>query len=738
MVPAEKMKKLVPVIGMHRSGTSAITRALVALGVDVGTDLMPPIPNNNETGFWEDRQINALNREIMGSLGYAWHSLHALPAKAFQIDAVQSLKGKTFRILKTKTERHRMLAIKDPRLSLLLPFWEPLFGKVTDHIFYVLALRNPLSVAHSLEKRDGFEPLKSYLMWWQHMTSAVEGCVFSSVFSGSTTKSCLVVNYDYLIANPIEQLQRLATFLKLPFSAETSQIKEFIHSFLNPGLQHTRFSRIDCESDQDIPKEIVNLFSVLEEVSTDRQSIESEELFNEIKNSRKQLISYNSVLKVSSNSYRIVDRLQTKIRHKQNELETLSKEKASITTLQELFKKEKADIKGEFRGLAATLERRSLDAETIGQQIDGIYEGIETNTEAISQIGPKLSSMVSKTEQLDQAIFRTLESFTAQSKAERLNNLALFEKFTSMETTLNILNQEMIRPKDLQIVYEAIQNRLDTFSSDLKGNLENFQIQLQFLEDRISNLPEFIYDAIHSDVLKEWLKDVVFGPLFEKLQELESWQTAKIKQLEANKELSNYLKELQKKEEQYKSLLLKQNNRFKELESQAASLKNEIENIQKLNQELRAEIREKQVAFKTKEHSTAVLEKRMKEIERSLIWRVLHFSSSIWPFSWWATLKNRKIYKEVEIIRQSGTFDADYYLKSNRDVFESQLDPLFHFVAFGAEENRNPSRNFNTKWYLDANADVNKTGLNPLVHYIKYGRNEGRSPLPPENEKPTA
>ena len=39
---------------MHRSGTSALTRALTALDIDIGNDFIPSIPAVNAKGFWED------------------------------------------------------------------------------------------------------------------------------------------------------------------------------------------------------------------------------------------------------------------------------------------------------------------------------------------------------------------------------------------------------------------------------------------------------------------------------------------------------------------------------------------------------------------------------------------------------------------------------------------------------------------------------------------------------------
>ena len=66
-------KKIIVVFGMHRSGTSALTRGLQTMGVDLGDNLMPPVSGNNDKGFWEDLDINALNLEMLDFLNKEWH-----------------------------------------------------------------------------------------------------------------------------------------------------------------------------------------------------------------------------------------------------------------------------------------------------------------------------------------------------------------------------------------------------------------------------------------------------------------------------------------------------------------------------------------------------------------------------------------------------------------------------------------------------------------------------------------
>ena len=60
------IKRLIVVLGMHRSGTSAITRGLQVMGVGLGDRMMPAMPDNVK-GFWEDVDLNALNMEMLSA-----------------------------------------------------------------------------------------------------------------------------------------------------------------------------------------------------------------------------------------------------------------------------------------------------------------------------------------------------------------------------------------------------------------------------------------------------------------------------------------------------------------------------------------------------------------------------------------------------------------------------------------------------------------------------------------------
>ena len=83
---------------------------------------------------------------------------------------------------------------------------------------------------------------------------------------------------------------------------------------------------------------------------------------------------------------------------------------------------------------------------------------------------------------------------------------------------------------------------------------------------------------------------------------------------------------------------------------------------------------------------------------------------------------------DVRLLAASALFDRDWYLEQNPDVGAAGIDPLRHYLRYGADEGRDPNPLFDSDWYIEQNPDVRAAGYNPLVHYLKYGAAEGRQP----------
>jgi GT2 family glycosyltransferase len=95
---------------------------------------------------------------------------------------------------------------------------------------------------------------------------------------------------------------------------------------------------------------------------------------------------------------------------------------------------------------------------------------------------------------------------------------------------------------------------------------------------------------------------------------------------------------------------------------------------------------------------------------------------------WWhKRALHAKLHADARIVRESGLFDADWYIKRYPDVAATRTDPVLHYLEFGASEKRDPSGAFDTRAYLKNYPDVAASATNPLLHYIQHGRLEGRS-----------
>ena len=82
--------------------------------------------------------------------------------------------------------------------------------------------------------------------------------------------------------------------------------------------------------------------------------------------------------------------------------------------------------------------------------------------------------------------------------------------------------------------------------------------------------------------------------------------------------------------------------------------------------------------------------------------------------------------RDIETIRASEWFDAEWYLRKYPEVRRSGGDPAAHYAAFGKDGRFDPGPWFSSAEYLRLNDDVRISGDNPLVHFERCGRAEGR------------
>ena len=157
------MSLAIPLLGMHRSGTSCLSRVLHAAGVHMGDDLMLTPYSNNMLGDWEPIGVMHLNDSILSQSGGAWN---------FVPDHLQADEEtlQSIREMIARFSEHPIFGWKDPRTTITFGCWR----KFLPQYRIVAAYRHPYSVANSLvARRDGtFE--EGVALWLKYNEQLLE------------------------------------------------------------------------------------------------------------------------------------------------------------------------------------------------------------------------------------------------------------------------------------------------------------------------------------------------------------------------------------------------------------------------------------------------------------------------------------------------------------------------------------------------------------------------------------
>ena len=217
------------VLGMHRSGTSALTRALSLAGFALPRRLLSGTEDNLE-GFWEPACVVSLNERVLAALGQDWTSIGAIPPHRFEEPGIAALRAEAGAILREDYGDARRFVIQDPRIARLIPFWDPVFRAAGARPCFVHPVRNPIDVARSLARRNGFGQTRSLLMWIDHTLAVLQAAHDAPV---------AFVDFEALLAQPSVSvegvLRRLG--LNVPLSEEARQA---LDGAVRPALRHHR------------------------------------------------------------------------------------------------------------------------------------------------------------------------------------------------------------------------------------------------------------------------------------------------------------------------------------------------------------------------------------------------------------------------------------------------------------------------------------------------------------------
>ncbi|HRY36597.1 MAG TPA: hypothetical protein P5230_01795 [Candidatus Magasanikbacteria bacterium] len=222
------------ILGMHRSGTSALSGVLNILGLDFGDKLMPPTKDNSK-GYFENQNLYFINEKILKILGTTWDDIGEFPSDFLKNPELEQIRKELKEVIKKELADKKIFGIKDPRLCLLLPLYEEVLKDFGCEIKTITVWRNEVEIAESLQKRDSFDFEKSIKLcrkYWDILEKNI------------SNKEKITVNFDELLNDPETIIFKIKK--KIPeISGSYEDCKNKVIDFLEKDLKHYRVRTVD-------------------------------------------------------------------------------------------------------------------------------------------------------------------------------------------------------------------------------------------------------------------------------------------------------------------------------------------------------------------------------------------------------------------------------------------------------------------------------------------------------------
>jgi hypothetical protein len=228
-------RKAILVVGMHRSGTSALAGVLVHLGAAAPRTLLPPAVDN-PLGFWESAPFCQFNDRLLRAGHSEWDLWSPFVSDDIPSEVLASFEREFGTLFEQEFGDTGLFLIKDPRMCKLMPFWLHSLRVREIDIGVVLALRYPFEVAQSLARRDGITAEHALLQWLRHVLE-------SEKMTRDTTRT--IVQYDELLADWRAVASRIGSQLDIDWPSWGADTASAIDAFVQPAMRH-HIAQIDA------------------------------------------------------------------------------------------------------------------------------------------------------------------------------------------------------------------------------------------------------------------------------------------------------------------------------------------------------------------------------------------------------------------------------------------------------------------------------------------------------------
>jgi len=412
------------VLGMHRSGTSALTGVLSLLDVYLGSELMKE-NFANEKGYFENNKLYRINEKLLAECNSSWDDTFYSKEKLNKLSSFDELKE----AIKAEFEFSKIFAIKDPRLAFLFPVYEQVLKEMDVDVKVILPYRNPVEVASSLNTRDAMSMEKGMLLWGYHFLQAEKfSRGYERVFLG----------FDELMNNTAETIKKIDAKLHIDLYEKYEDNKEKIDDFLEPDLKHHNIS-IDNLSD--------NVPAIVKKVLTLKDKFDKKVTYKEFDKIYDEFFSYQKLFY----NREIISFLEELHKTK----ETLTQKEQALHVKSEELNKTKETLTQKEQALHVKSEELNKTKETLTQKEQALHVKSEELNKTKETLTQKEQALHVKSEELN----KTKETLTQKEQA-------LHVKSEELNKTKETLTQKDKLISKQQKEIEALKDELVLFYED--------------------------------------------------------------------------------------------------------------------------------------------------------------------------------------------------------------------------------------------------------------------------------
>lgn len=452
--------RAIVVLGVHRGGTSTLAGALGVFGVDLGRRL---IPDNewNERGHFELAEVVRIDNALLALSGKTWDCIDVPPYAEIAARA-GALAADARRFLDEEFGDAALFGLKDPRMCRLLPFWQDVFGQLGASDSYVIALRNPLSVARSLERRDGFATEKGCLLWLQHMRAAV---------AATRERRAVVVDYDRFVDDPVAEIKRIATHLKLePPSESSSSFRAACAALVDASLRHGAFDEQAAYGDPRVPDSVKDLYRALKMVARDLAALPP--LAERTANAKASGADYPWLARVVPfvedelvRARAGIDALGAQVEHARTSHAARDGIEAALRDQIARLERDLADERATIAALTQELDRARAAADIQANEIAAARENIEA---LVSEIVVARDNAEIQNQQIDDAR-QNIEALVQQIEVARSNDRIRQQQIEDLVTSLEDTSRQVAERAQREAVLRNDVQRLSEEAGALRS-----------------------------------------------------------------------------------------------------------------------------------------------------------------------------------------------------------------------------------------------------------------------------